>query len=365
MSMEIVSPRDKKAYLIVTDLHLWGSNIRGRFDYKAEVKHAVDNIISVADKYKIRGYTVIIIFLGDLFHMSYNEMFEGISSNNLIIYLRTRVDSMYSLLGNHELSFYKDNPFWTLVAQLESDRIKSSIKKMWQPRGVIHVMSVVDELIDGNVRFLFNHYGCPVMSPPNDGKVNIGLFHLDLYAKALVEDVERNKGVKIFEHNPVYFDGSSEVLYGYDYAFLGHMHMMYGKWIYQSDITGYETKLYYLASLGRTDHRQVNNLMLERNIPAVLVEDGNFVQVEDNLFNLMRREDCVDEAKVELAQEKREEQNELKEMRKYVPYSDDPIENIRISLTSSPALKQLFEQVLSTGRLPLIGEIEKRLEELR
>jgi hypothetical protein len=351
------------AYLLVTDLHLREGDFPGRHSYEAETAMVLNKIRELVKKYKDSGQRVVIIFMGDVYDKSFSQIFSSISYNNKIVKLRMEVDDMYALLGNHEFSFYKDNPFWTLLTEIESEKVKALLTKMWQPRGEMHTLSVVDELVDGDVRFIFNHNATRISSPPLDGKTNIGLFHQDLYAKAIAEDIEKNKGVKIFEHTPVYFDNST-VLDRYHYAFFGHMHMMYGKWVYKSEISGWETILYYLSTLGRTNHTEVIDTMLERNIPAVIVENGKFSRVEDNLFNLPSRAECVDEQVIEKAQQKRKEVKDRQELRNHVSVSDDPIVNIRNTLAAHPPLLIMFDQLVENGRTSIEVEVFKELEEL-
>lgn len=315
-------------------------------------------------KYLSAGHEVVLIFLGDMFHVSYTSVFEGIRANNLALRVMSMASKSYFLLGNHEFSYFVDNPFWTLLTSMDSERVvQHHSSRIWQPKGEIHAVDVVDELIDGEVRFLFNHYGCGVHKPVSDGKVTIGLFHQDLYAQEIAEDMRVRKGLDIYEHSPVYFDKSG-VLAGYDYAFLGHMHMIYWKGRYICDLTKYETNLYYLSTLGRTNHKEVQDNFLERNIPAVIVDNGKFVRVEDNLFNLMTRSDSVIEEVVKESQDSRQKVKERKLAREHTPVSDDPVKNLRIGLSSSPALLDMFDSILDTGRPKIIGDLKKRVEGL-
>jgi hypothetical protein len=340
------------------------TNIQARYDYRKEINQAFEQLVKVIVKYKKIGVKVHLIWMGDIFHGSYKDVFEATAANNLIIRIKQAVDEMYGVMGNHEFSFYKDNPFWTLISEMKSLKVRKMLNRIWQPRGTMDVLNVVDEIVDGEVRFIFNHFGTGVERPQVDGTINIGLFHQDLYAKAIAEDMHITKGMDIFEHAPLYFDKST-VLHGYDYAFFGHMHKLYGQWDYVCDKTEYLTRLWYLASLGRTNHTEVNNLYLERNIPAILVTDGKLVEVQDNKFNLMTREECVNEESVVVNQEIRKKTIEKKEFATYVPVVDDPIENIRIGLMQQPAFLTLFDELLGNSHSNAELEVLKQLEELK
>lgn len=336
-------------YLLAPDLHWNEKNLRGRKSYSDETKHSLEFLISVILKYKSLNYNVKLIFMGDIFHISYNTVFGGIRANNLIIKLRGLVDGMYCVLGNHEFSYYKDNPFWTLLTEVKSERVLNLSSKISQPVGEIHVIDVVDELVDGDTRFIFNHFGCGIHRPVVDGKKNIGLFHQDLYAKDIAKNMEALLGENIYEHTPVYFDNTGK-LYGYDYAYIAHMHMFYGIWDYVCEVTGQETRLSYLSTVGRTNHREVNDNFLERDVPAIIVEDGKFVKAESNLFNLLSRSDCIIEEEILVAQQNREELKSRKDFaRNYVAVADNPIENMRIALASKPLMLSIFNQTLESG----------------
>jgi hypothetical protein len=354
-------------YLSITDLHWRDDNIQGRVSYRKEQEHAFNAVNAVAHKYKSQGYKVVGLSLGDLNDRDYDKVIEATISANRISYWRTLFDEIYVVLGNHELTYYDENPFWGLFSDMESKNIPKYLSsRVFQPRGVHNMVRVVDELVDGEVRFLFNHYGCPIQKPISDGKKTIGLFHQDLYAKAIIEDIKINRGVDVYEHTPVYFD-TSDVLYGYDYCFLAHMHMLYGEWEYVCEQTGYVSVLEFLSTLGRTNHLEISNDFLERNIPAIIVVDGKFVAKEDNKFNLMTREECVIEEIVTAVAEKRKIAKVKKEAQLRVNRSDDPIENIRLSLQAKnkSALVYIFDSLLDKGTFPLEEEILNKVDNIK
>jgi hypothetical protein len=350
-------------YLIVSDLHLKETNFQGRVNYEKECDHAFKNLIDVIFKYKDLGHKVYLIFIGDLFHGSYKKVFKAIAAKDKFVLLGRNVDGMVSAIGNHEFSFYSDNPFWTLMSKIEAPSIRKILNKIWQPVGQMDTIRILDELIDGDVRFIFNHFGITTHQATVDGHINIGIFHQDLYAKEITDNISAEIGEDIFEHTPVYFDQST-VLYGYDHAIFGHNHMLYGQWNYVCDRTGYNTNLRYLSSLNRTNHREVNDKFLERNIPAVIIEDGKFSRIEDNKFTLMSREQCVNEKEVKIAQEYRALVKERKEIAERVSIHQDPIENIRATLVVNPSLLQLFDELLVSEYSTAEISVMKMLEEI-
>lgn len=353
------------AYLLIPDWHRRDRNFEGRYDYQKEIAYTETYVHETIAKYQSLGCDVIGISLGDLNDRSYNDIFEAIAENNYFIQLRQELAGLYVNIGNHELTYYKDNPFWTLMTEIESTKVKNLLTRVWQPRGRFPIVRVVDELVDGNVRFIFNHYGCPISKPPLDGKTNIGLFHTDLYAKEIHADMERKTGKTIFEHSPIYFDGSG-VFHGYHYAILAHMHRFYGEYVYTDDNTGFQTNIQYTSTLGRTNHVEVDNNMLERDLPVFLVEDGNFIAKEHNYFELMNRESCVNEEVIVIKQTKRAVAKDSKSLANdYEPLADDPIENIRMGLKDYPAYLDLYEDLLNKPETELGRELHKKLEVLK
>lgn len=338
----------KSAYIVISDLHLSDVNLRGRYNYPKEVSQVISKITEIANAYKSNGYAkVYAILLGDVANRSYKSLTEGIYFNNIFVWLDIVFDRIYCVIGNHELSFYTDNPFWTLMQTIDSPKIERIKAKTWEPKGFIQLVNVVDRLEDGNVVFHFNHHSTSI-SPSEENKINIGLFHQDIVAKAIIDEMKQVYDSDIFEAKPKYFDESS-ILYGYDYAFFGHMHKVYGKWTYICDRTKYETQLIYLASLGRTNHTEVSDNFLERNIPAVIIEDGIFIGIEDNKFNLLTRAETVKEEIVKVNKEEYERKKEIKYIVENIPDLDEPMTNIESHLASNPDLFELFSEYRKDG----------------
>lgn len=335
----------ENVYLIITDYHRMFKLGNNRFNYRDEIEHVDREIIDIAEKYKQRGCNVNFLFLGDIFHRQYKEPVNAVTDNNIIIYLSTVYGPCYSVLGNHEISFYNNNPFYTLFSTMKSDKIKMAhVSHVVQPTGTLQVLNVVDTLTDGNTVFHFNHYGCPDNQPvPN--KVNIGLYHKEYVSREIIDDMERTYGNSnwITEYHSV---DSEDIFRGYDYCFLGHMHKVYGSYRIKFDDTGESVVLTYLASLGRTNHTEVNNKFLERNIPAVIVRDGMFSGIESNLFNLQPREECVKEEVCSLEHEAYERVKESKQSLYYRPVSDNPIDNLRVACGDDGIKLTILEDLL-------------------
>lgn len=78
----------KRAYLIVTDMHIIDKIlVANRIDYSKEMKVVTNALVEFIDDYKARGYEVVLLFLGDIFHRGYTDPSASIDGNNLLIYL--------------------------------------------------------------------------------------------------------------------------------------------------------------------------------------------------------------------------------------------------------------------------------------
>ena len=342
----------KNVYLIVTDLHLFYKNLRSRVDYQNETNVVWNKLLELVGKYE--GANVNVLFLGDLFHRGYPDTFSAVVGNNLFHDLSKRVSGVYTVLGNHELSYYKDNPFYTLIKDIGSERVRNAGVKYCKPVGLTDVVRVVDEVVDGEVTFYFNHYGTGIAKPEN--KVNIGLFHQDIVSRAVVAQAEKIFGTTVYAKESD-VEGL-KLLEGYQYSFFGHMHQMFG--MYGLDDGSI---LYYLGSLGRTNVAEVNDEFLTRDIPAVVVEDGVLKKLERNLFELPGRKQCVNEDTVAENKGSYEDQKEVKEARAYSFNGDNPMEELLARLGENVAAMQIAKELavnpIDSVGAQIFGEVGK------
>lgn len=328
----------KNAYLIVPDLHLGDVLTVNRISYRREIEHVQTEMFKVAMKYRKLGWSVKVMLLGDVFHNSYKSVFPAIVDHDFFVLWRERIGDCYSLVGNHELTYYKSNPFYTLISTIESERLQQVVNKVWQPLGAVDVLRVVDSVQDGEVTFYFNHYGTGIQRPGKVG-VAIGLFHQDVIDRSILKQVEKERETTVFTKAAVDMEGS-QLFSGYKYCFFGHMHLAYGSWKMG------DTVLRYLASLGRTNVLEVRDDFLERCIPVVKVEDGIFAGVDENYFNLLKRSECVREDVVLQQHVEEEKKKVIAEMRSYTPMGDDPVKNLEALFAGEPGVLVIMEDLL-------------------
>lgn len=345
----------KNVYLVIPDMHLGNIFAANRVNYRTETLHWQKQFLQIAAKYKRAGYHITLLPLGDIYHNSYKNVTDALVDNEFISVLKERVGDIYTVMGNHELTYYKANPFYTAVQCIESNRISQITNKVWTPLGVRNTINVVDVLEDGEVSFYFNHYGTGIQQPKGDG-INIGLFHQDIIDPRIKEEVERGdtrlQFVKSTELD------RSQILDRYLYCFFGHLHSVYGVW------KAGPTYLVYLASLGRTNVTEVHDDFLERNVPAVIVNDGKFVTVEDNFIQLLPRKECVIEEAIEKMHVDYQLTKELKEAREYIPLGDDPVHNLRMRFAEDYGITLLLDELVTRDVDSRRLELKRKMREL-
>lgn len=345
----------KTAYLIVTDLHLGNIAVASRIDYRNEVMDVKIKLTQIAVRYRNAGYEVVTLFLGDIFHTGYRDVTTAVVDLGFVAMWSSKIGKIYSVVGNHELTYYKANPFYATIAEVESQKVRSIMNKVWTPLGAMTTINVVDCLKDGNTYFYFNHYGTPITTPDSGG-VNIGLFHQDVIDHQIKQEMERSDRKLGFVQSTDLEE--SRLLSGYNYCFFGHMHTVYGAW------KANNTYLVYLASLGRTNSTEVRNDFLERNVPAVVVEDGVFQTVEDNFIQLMAREECVVEDVVTQLAVNAHVMTEKKELRNYVPLYDDPMDNLNTVFAENPAVLRIIQDLAYDSVDSRYRELRRKMDSL-
>lgn len=278
----------KNVYLLVTDLHI-GFKKPNRKNYLGEVMNAMSDIMNIADKYSDCGKLVLIL-LGDVFDNGVTDASEAMQLLEVFRYFCKPFNEVYAVVGNHEITFAKNNPFWFLTQSIEDTNLLN-IKRFIQPRGLSDTINIVDTITDGNVKIYFNHFGIKAKTPKGQG-THIGLFH---------QNVGSNEICKMWGT----FDDVEEADYiqSYNYCFFGHMHLAKGKYFLNKSHTCLGE---WLGTIGRTKINEVLDDSLSVNIPALCVTDGELVCIEDNFINLGSSSDCINFEELEISNKNKE-----------------------------------------------------------
>ena len=289
----------KNAYHILSDVHFaWTKE--SRKNYTQEVLQVFDKLNEISNENANKGYNNILILLGDFFDRGFSDSNDAMTALEFCRMIFSGFDNVYAVVGNHELTYYKNNPFWFMVTRIDDANLMKQNTKMNQPRGFSDFIKIKDWFRDGEVAFLFNHFGTSIKRTIPECNINIGFFHQNIGSKE-IKDIWGS-----------YVDIETDAdLASYNYLFLGHIHSNSYYGTYELSSGGIA---YFLSSLVRTSVADIDDNYLERNIPVIKVIDGQFETVEDNLFYLMPRKDCIVEEIVQankLAREKLEKRKEI------------------------------------------------------
>lgn len=302
----------KNAYLVVTDLH-YAVTKEHRVNYLGEVLNILSQISDIRDRYKKDGYSVHLIFLGDVIDGAIPQDEDAMRCLNLFRYYVSLFESAYSVLGNHEENNVVSNPFWFLVASLE-DKDLEKIPKALQPQAVEPILTVPATLVDGEVTFYFNHYGVPVKIPTGAG-IAIGLFHQNVGSS----DICKMWGTFIDVEE-------ASCIQAYQYSFFGHMHMATGKYNLSKSHTCIGE---WLGSCVGTNVVEVETLPQHCNVPAILVEDGHFISVQENLIKRSSPFEAIDYQKLNVTRATNEVISAVREMTVRVSEADSLYQRVR------------------------------------
>jgi hypothetical protein len=347
----------KIAYLVISDLHFSGSAKPNRYDYSGEILFVVRKVIDVIRSVKERGFSVGIVFLGDIFDRSYSSPTKfGVDSSALESIIVKADLEVFSVVGNHETSYWVNNPFWTLVNSVESERLVGMRKKNVQPLGYVGKIRIVDCFEVGDCVFHFNHFGCSD-SAPVLGRKNIAFCHKPVADKNFLD------GVTCFDFGSVESEKAFEFGLGrileYDCSFVGHIHDMYGRTVVGN------SQVWYLASLGRPHKDTVDDGFLERNIPVILFEEGKLVGVEDNVFELMGRDECVVPEVDEKEKEKYEVKKAVENAKEYSGAFDNPMDNVKAFFGSEPLALFVLSKLSDGSVSDIVLEIGDQISNIR
>lgn len=258
----------------------------------------MNDILKINSIYLGKGYNTVLLLLGDVFDSSVTKVSEAMQAVELFRFFCNQFVHCYSVVGNHEITYARDNPFWYLVSKIE-DASLSSIERYIQPCGLTSTIAVPGIIFDGEVSIAFNHYGLPA-KVLTTGETKIGLFH---------QNVGSNDICKMWGT----FDNVEEANYiqSYNYCFFGHMHLAKGKYFLNDNHT---CRGEWLGTIGRTKVTEVLDDSLDVNIPVILVEDGKFCGIQDNTITLKSFSECVDVERLKASEESKRAVAESKEV---------------------------------------------------
>lgn len=346
--MIVKLPDKSSRFYIIQDTHFWDRNLANRKDYKQECDNIYDSIIEILDKCTTdKKY---LIFLGDIFHSKFHS---EVSFNHWVqkfLILRAKCNGIFSVVGNHELTYVDHNPFWSLINEVESVQLQSIGCKAL---GNLPIVRVVDYIDIFDFRFNFNHYGQTIENYYEN--TSFLLSHNYWLSDELKRSMRLLGNVQVdsrhFTYNEIRDD--CDLMY-FDEVFLGHNHMMIGDYTFKwnDDILPY-TNVHFCGSLGLTNKNEVLKTPDYRNIYYIdIINQGNY-KVDFFSKPLLKKDSYVidDFENIESTEKYNTEKYKKSLIKKYDLSLMDPIQAIEKDLQNDIYALELFK-TLEKGSVP-------------
>lgn len=343
--MENVSTK-KLAHFNIPDLHVFHS-LANRFDYYSEILSIVERVGRVVSKYKQQGYTCISLLNGDVAHKGSPKDSLNNYAVQAIKLLLSYFDENYLNLGNHEFSYYKNNPIFTFIKEIEDPRVRANYPHI-KCSSLVEDLRVIPMLEYEDFEIVFTPYKyLPIRG-------NKPISHLVMHDDLLSNHSHNRLSTEMPEYQiKRVFVNENE----FDYIYCGHSHRIRETWQHGN------TTIYNMSSLGRSNVNEIDDSFRHRIIPVIISEDGYFKEVVDEALTLHKREDVVDETKLEKSRLLYQNTKERKEVRGSLAISQtkNPIEALEedIELADNPNLSSILE-ILKQGRLVGYEEVKIR-----
>ena len=331
--------------VIIPEQHLYYKPIVTVPEMIKDNQNIINNIL---DLLKILNNPTV-IFIGDIVHQGIKNTEDSYFIHDFfrLVYHFTN-GKVYSVVGNHEISYRKNNPFWG-VADIKSDYVNNIIRHSYNVEQPL--LTVVDDMIIGDMQYSFGHYGRKYSycyKPDDNAKYVTLLSHNSLLTKE-ISDYMHDKNIDLKEQYVNIMDlrnlGSIPNTPLLKFVYVGHMHLAHGIFEVEENINDvpYNFTLHYLASLGRTSHLEYTN-DLERNIPIHAIRNGKFVDEKFHKIILPPRELSVDERVVLENKESYDRLRQHRKLKKINTTTVDLIKDIQNYLVDNenPSISDLF-----------------------
>ncbi len=334
--------------LVIPELHIWDKNMVGRIDYVGEISSYMSRIRDEVTELCLSNEDVYVIFPGDLFHRSYVNMSSFVfavdwcqSISNLTHH------KLYSVIGNHELTFYKDNPFW-LMADSTSEYYQQ-YKLLAGYNTIKDCIKVVDELVVDNTLFVFGHYRRDNYTYDYETYDDVQFIShnpvMDLeMCNVLTNSYGRNPDFDHCKYVSVRDTNSLPVSEKLSHVYFGHMHTAHSRFNLEERLAGcfVSCQLRYMGSLGRTNCRDVKDDDCDRELALIDTLDHS---VTDIPFELIPRDKCVQEDIVAHNHAKYDKGKAIRHLKSSNTFMVSPLEGIRSWLAPNATDLAMFDMI--------------------
>lgn len=336
----------KLAHFNIPDIHAFHS-LANRYDYNAEIIAIIERVGRIVQKYKMQGYTCISLLNGDVAHKGTAKDSLNDYATQAIKLLLSFFDENYLNLGNHEFSYFKNNPIFKFIRQIEDPRVSANYPHI-KCSSLVDDLRVVPMLEYEDFEIVFTPY--KYLAIRGTKKYSHLVMHDDLVSDHAFNRLSTEMPEYRFKRK---FVNPNE----FDYIYCGHSHRIRETWQHGT------TTVYNLSSLGRSNVSEIDDSFRHRIIPVIISEDGYFKEVVDEALTLHKRADIVDEAKLEKSRAAYENTKDRKQVRESLSISQtkNPIEALTedIEVAENPNLNAILE-ILKQGRLVGYEEVKLR-----
>ena len=350
---------------IIPEEHRWDKNFETRVDYVEECKSYANRILADLEKQKAlldpEKDRLFVIYMGDINHRDFSDLESFLYWLQYFIRLNEICDgNVYSLIGNHEITYSHNNLFW-MISDIQSDWAKERLKHLNASGMLKPLIKVVDELVLNDTMFIMGHYGRD-LSEYTESSISpeiknvILLTHNQIMNSTVIrhfrENMHRDMSPEHIRYTSLEKEGILPRTERLRRVYVGHMHKAYGQFHFVSDIDGvnYDVVLDYLASIGRTNVTEIAEDFCERNIPNITC-DIICLYCYCIIFTLVSRGVVVNEATLTRNRETYGSAKAIRELRETHIVMRDPVTDIRSKLGKGTVDSYIFESAL-TGSMP-------------
>ena len=175
-SINFYNPDYPVNWLVISDLHILPKEPKNRKNLIPNIITLLNELIEIGVKNKIDG----ILFLGDIFDRSFSSVSTNYLSEIIDIFKRmSEKFDLFAVFGNHELTYYKDNPYY-MITDIKSETVLKQLKDKEIPKPIASYIKVIDNIDYGSVIINFIHFNKEnklYKTDVPDGKINICLYH--------------------------------------------------------------------------------------------------------------------------------------------------------------------------------------------
>lgn len=224
LNAEIPTIRNRDDYFqcipVITDIHILAKEPNNRNGVMLE--RAIQVLDELAEMIEANKCTAV-IFTGDIADRGFNK--AELNYESTIISKLARISELvngncYSVLGNHEVTYSKNNLFYAM-ASIDSEIIESQLIGKEIPKCIYPYIHTPNCLDFGDLKIHLLHFNSSVKNYKvltSDTKYNIAIYHDDLITFESMQELYHHKlgkGISVT---------STDIFENVDWAIMGHIH---------------------------------------------------------------------------------------------------------------------------------------------